>query len=81
MKSFYSSFLLRLRWDRDRGVLGGEIQRVQTSGEEPAEPRSFRGLDVDRIVDFVNENLDSPDPRPEQNKERNTGYDGTLPEV
>jgi hypothetical protein len=56
---FYSSFLLRLRWDRDQGILDGEIQRVPTSSQPNPPSRRFVGLDVERIVDFIRENLDS----------------------
>ena len=70
MKSFYSSFLLRLRWDRDRGILGGEIQKVQTSGEQPAPVQSFRGLDINRIAEFMTRNLGSPETSPDGGDER-----------
>ncbi|HEX5369031.1 MAG TPA: hypothetical protein VFY10_06405 [Dehalococcoidia bacterium] len=60
MKNFYSSFLLRIRWDREQGILGGEIRRAPTDGEKPAVSRRFRGFDIDRIVDFVKSNLETP---------------------
>lgn len=57
---FYSSFLLRLRWNSDGSVLDGEIRRLPTAHDPNPRAQRFTGLDTARIVAFVRENLEAP---------------------
>jgi hypothetical protein len=60
LKSFYTSFLLRIKWDKDRKIVGGEIQQAQgTQQDEPAKG-FFRGLDIERIAHFIEDHLEVP---------------------
>jgi hypothetical protein len=60
VKAFYTSFLIRIKWDREKKILGGEIQQAQgTQQEEPAKG-FFRGLDIERITRFIEGHLDAP---------------------
>lgn len=57
---FYSSFLLRVRWNSDGSVLDGEIRRLPTAQDPNPRAQRFTGLDTARIVEFVRDNLETP---------------------
>ena len=60
MKSFYTSFLLRIKWDKEKKILGGEIQQAQGTLQEVPAKGFFRGLDIQRITRFIEDHLDAP---------------------
>jgi hypothetical protein len=61
LDSSYSSFLLRIEWSQQEGILGGEIKRAVATSSQVQRERRFRGLDLDRIAEYVRENLEYPE--------------------
>lgn len=72
MKAFYSSFLLRIEWDREAGIIGGEIRKAYGTARRRPEKRFFRGLDLERIAEFVRDNLDVPEAEVRNGEEQET---------